>query len=148
MAEGNCFRLSMYFKTAIFKIWHILPIISLFWSKNHTLFQNKIDRKDKLTRNSHNPPPTDHTFFHLLESENPTLEKFTMSNASLNTNRQNLLKGFYDSWMEGSLLLDFPPPPQVLGGQSIWEVLPSESNASANKTACVPGKGDKWKEKI
>lgn len=40
-----------------------------------------------------------------------------MSNASLNTNRQKSMglimttQGFYDSWIEGSPLLDFPPPP-------------------------------------
>lgn len=49
-------------------------------------------------------------------------------------------QGLYDSWMDVSPLLDFPPPPQVFGGQSIWDVLPLEVVQALTKPHASLGK--------
>lgn len=91
------------------------------------LFQNKTDRKDKITVNAHNPLPQSH----ILPSEfrEPHTEEniqFLMPPLTQMCKKSMELamvaQGLYLSWMEASPLLDFLPPPQVFGGQSIWEV--------------------------
>lgn len=152
MAEGNCFHLSMYFKTAIFKIRYILPIISLFWSKNHTLFQKKIDRKDKLTGNSHNlaPIPNRSHILPSIWSENPHWRN-TQCLMPLSTQIVKIYETNHDGpralwFLDGGVPFAWFPT-STLG---FWKAeylgcSSSGSRASANKTTCIPGKEDKWK---